>query len=112
MEIIDPKPTGTPVMNETPRYTTYQAPQPEEQKPDNFLTWAILSTILCCLPFGVVAIINASQVDSAWFAGNREAARQAAKRARTWTWVAFGTGAFGIVAYLLVLLIVALTSGF
>ncbi len=33
-------------------------------KPDNFLVWAILSTVLCCLPLGIVAIVYANKVDN------------------------------------------------
>ena len=29
------------------------------RRPDNYLVWAILTTILCCLPFGVVSIVFA-----------------------------------------------------
>lgn len=100
MEIIDPQPTGSSVMNETtPRYAN-GTPQPGENKPDNFLPWAILSTILCCLPFGVVAIVYATQVDTYWFSGDREAARRAAQRARMWTWVSVGVAAVGVILYL------------
>ena len=38
------------------------------EKPDNFLPWAIVSTVLCCLPFGIVAIVYASKVDTLWYA--------------------------------------------
>lgn len=110
MEIIDPQPAGTPVMNETTPHPAPDAPQPEEKKPDNFLPWAILSTILCCLPFGVVAIVYATQVDSYWFSGNREASRRAAKRARTWTWVSVGVAVAGVVLYLLLVVVLGLLS--
>lgn len=104
MEIIDPQPTSEAATNVSP---TASAPRPEEVKPDNFLVWAILSTILCCLPFGVVAIVYASQVDSYWFAGDHEAARRSAKNARTWTWVSVGVAAFCWLAYLLFVLLFA-----
>ena len=39
------------------------------QKPDNNLVWAILSTVLCCMPLGIVAIIKATSVDTLWTAG-------------------------------------------
>ena len=40
------------------------------QKPDNNLVWAILATVLCCLPFGIVAIIKSTQVDSFCLGGH------------------------------------------
>lgn len=33
-------------------------------KPDSHLALAIVTTILCCLPFGIVAIIYATKVNS------------------------------------------------
>ena len=57
------------------------------QKPDNNLVWAILATVLCCLPFGIVAIIKSTQVDSFWAAGRYDEAVQAAADARKWCWV-------------------------
>ncbi len=56
-----------------------------KQKPDNFLIWSILSTVLCCLPTGIVAIVYANKVDSLWHAGNHLEAEEAAKNARLWT---------------------------
>ncbi len=52
------------------------------QKPDNYLVWAILSTLLCCLPFGIVAIVKSSKVDSLWYAGNHAEAIQASNDAK------------------------------
>ena len=62
------------------------------QKPDNFLVWAILATVLCCLPGGIVAIVYANKVDPAWSAGNYREAEEAAKNARMWTFISAGVG--------------------
>ena len=62
------------------------------QKPDNFLVWAILATCLCCLPGGIVAIVYANKVDPAWNAGNYREAEEAAKNARMWTFISAGVG--------------------
>lgn len=43
-------------------------------KPDNYLAFAIVSTILFFAPTGIVAIVKASQVDSLWAAGKYEEA--------------------------------------
>lgn len=69
-----------------------------EKKPDNFLTWAILTTILCCLPTGIVAIVYANKVDTLWLAGNKDEAFNAAKNAKTWTFVSLG---LGVVSYII-----------
>lgn len=62
-------------------------------KPDNYLAWSILATIFCCLPFGIVAIVKSSQVDSLWTTGNYDAARKAADEAQTWCIIAAVCGA-------------------
>ena len=60
---------------------------PMGNKPDTYLVWAILSTILCCsilsLPFGIISIVNAAKVDSEWNKGNYEAAKKASDNAKT-----------------------------
>lgn len=54
-------------------------------KPDNYLVWAILSTVLCCLPAGIVAIVFATKVDSAWAMGDVAGARAASESAKKWS---------------------------
>ncbi|WP_315863378.1 CD225/dispanin family protein [Thermosynechococcus sp. QS41] len=43
---------------------------------------AILSTICCCLPFGIVAIIFAAQVNSRLAVGDRAGALEASNKAK------------------------------
>lgn len=50
--------------------------------PPNYLVWAILSTILCCLPLGVVSIVFAAQVNGKWAAGDHAGARESSEKAR------------------------------
>jgi hypothetical protein len=77
--------------------------QPPQSPPPNYLVWAILTTILCCLPFGIVSIIFAAQVNSKWTAGDYEAAQNASKNAKTWAWVSFGVGISALIIYLIAL---------
>jgi hypothetical protein len=59
------------------------------------MVWAILSTVLCCLPLGVVAIVKSSQVQSLWFQGFHAEAQKAANDARKWAmWSAISIGIF------------------
>jgi hypothetical protein len=53
---------------------------------------AILVTLCCCMPFGIVAIVFATQVSSKLQAGDIQGALQASKNAKTWAWVGFGAG--------------------
>ena len=71
-----------------------------------YLVPAILSTILCCPPFGIPAIVYAAQVNSKIASGNMEGAEIASRNARTWFWVSFGVG---IIWYIVVSLVIAAT---
>ncbi len=65
----------------------------EDVKLPNYLIPAILVTVLCgCWPLGLVAIINAAQVDGKLRSGDVAGARRAADLARTFTWVTFAVG--------------------
>jgi len=52
--------------------------------PKNYLVESILVTIFCCLPLGIVGIINASKVNSAFAAGDIQGANIAAANAKKW----------------------------
>jgi hypothetical protein len=63
----------------------------------NHLVAAILTTLFCCMPFGIVSIVYAAQVNTKIAAGDYAGAMQASQSAKTWSWVSFGLGlAFGI----------------
>ncbi|MEV6825514.1 CD225/dispanin family protein [Amycolatopsis sp. NPDC051102] len=74
--------------------------------PDNNMVWAILSTVLCCLPLGVVAIVKASQVQSLWFQGFHAEAQKAAADARKWAmWSAISVGIL-LLLYIVVFVVI------
>ncbi|AWH54992.1 hypothetical protein C1924_18265 [Stenotrophomonas sp. ESTM1D_MKCIP4_1] len=50
----------------------------------NNLVWAILSTILCCLPLGIVSIVYAAQVNGKLAAGDTAGAQESADKAKKW----------------------------
>jgi hypothetical protein len=58
----------------------------------NYLTQAILVTLCCCVPFGIVAIVNASKVNSLVQAGDYRAAREASDEAKKWCMIGFILG--------------------
>lgn len=87
-EVLDSRSEGTPEM------------------PKNYLTEAILVTLFCCLPLGIVSIIFASKVDSEYRKGNYEAAQKASKEAQKYMkWGLIG-GIVGIALYLIIYLII------
>jgi len=59
-------------------------PPPTGQQPSSHLVFAILTTLFCCLPLGIVSIVKASQVSGLWAQGNYAGAVAASNSARTW----------------------------
>lgn len=53
-------------------------------RPATYLVWAILVTIFCCLPLGVVSIVYAARVDSLYNQGLYDEALDASKKAKMW----------------------------
>ena len=81
-------------------------------KPENYLVWAILSTVCCCLPFGLVSIVYAAKVDSLYTSKQYEAALEASGKAKMWALIAAGSGvAVGIIYGLLSVSRAALLGG-
>jgi len=56
-------------------------------KPDNNMTWAVLSTLFCCIPFGIYSIIQASKVNGLYNSGNYAEAQRMADEAKKWAGV-------------------------
>ena len=55
-----------------------------QQEPDNYLVWAILCTVLCCLPFGIASIVYSTKVSGLWAQGRYAEAQTAAGNAKKW----------------------------
>ena len=64
-----------------------------------YLPHAILATLFCCLPFGIVAIVYAAKVGTMQAMGDYHAATRASDSARMWCWIAFGCGLVGTLIY-------------
>lgn len=79
--------------------------QPAQRPPKNWLIESILVTIFCCLPFGIVGIINAAKVDSRYSAGDYGGAEQAAADAKRWTMIGFWIGLAVIILYVIFVVI-------
>ena len=70
-------------------------------RPKNWLVESILATIFCCLPFGIVGIINAASVNSRYDSGDLMGAEKASQEAAKWTKIAFFVGLASIVIWLI-----------
>ena len=82
-EISRQQSTGPDAGQQQPQYAqaTYQQPS---VCPPTYLAWAIVSTLLCCLPFGIVAIVYASKVSGLWAQGRYDEAQRASNTAKNW----------------------------
>ena len=92
---------STPPLSPTPPIHT--AVPSMGTPPKNWLVESILVTILCCLPLGIVGIINATKVESLWNTGQRDAALKASQEAGKWVKIAFFTGIVVIGLYILLM---------
>ena len=84
-----------------------QTNQPRRYPPKNHLVEAILVTLFCCLPFGIVGIVNAARVESAFYSGDEMEAERLSREALKWSKI----GLFiGIGVYLLYIVFVVLAG--
>ncbi len=58
----------------------------------NYLLPAILTTVFCCLPTGIVSIVYAAKVNGQIASGDLEGAKRSSEQAKIWAWVSFGIG--------------------
>lgn len=84
------------------------APNQSMPCPPSNLVWAIVSTILCCLPTGIVAIVYACKVDNLYLMGDYQGAVEASNKARNW---AIG-GLIASVVFYFVYILVLFSVGF
>src|SRR6478672_4773834 len=71
-------------------------------QPKSWLVESILVTAFCCLPFGIIGIINAAEVKTKWATGDYAGAVESAARARKWVLIGFTLGLFIIGSLLLI----------
>lgn len=72
-------------------------------RPKSWLVESILITILCCLPFGIVGIVNATKVNSLYDQGLYDESIRVSKNAKRWTMYGLIAG----VIYLVFVIIMA-----
>ncbi len=128
---INPRPVGEQEQDSSQQNQSYQQQSYQEQNyqqqgyqqqnyqqqndsyvapPSSNLVWAILSTLFCCLPFGIVSIVYASKVESFWSIGQREAAYDASNKAKKWAiWAALSAVILWIV-YIFIFIFLGVTA--
>ncbi|MDO4574495.1 MAG: CD225/dispanin family protein [Planctomycetia bacterium] len=68
---------------QVPPHAMPQMPPPVPAPIPNYMVWAILETVCCCLPLGVAGLVYALKANSAAQLGRYEEGMRAAKTAKT-----------------------------
>jgi hypothetical protein len=101
MDVPPQQPPPPPQPGTQPSY----APQSSQAEVPNYLVQAILTTVFCCLPLGIVSIVYAAQVNGKVAAGDHAGALESSRNAKRWAWISFGAGLVLIVGYLILVLV-------
>lgn len=75
-----------------------------QRPPKTWLVESILVTLFCCLPFGIVGIVNAAKVESRFYAGDIDTANRYSADAKKWTLIGFWVGLAGGLLYLILVI--------
>jgi hypothetical protein len=78
--------------------------------PNNHLVPAILTTLFCCLPLGIVSIVFASQVNSKFAMGDYQGAVAASESAKKWWIASLASGVVVIVLYIVLVVVLGVFS--
>lgn len=79
--------------------------------PPTFMVWAVIATVCCCLPLGVVAIFFAAQVSTRYYARDYEGAKKASERAEIWIIASIVCGVVSNILYMPLTLISGMMTG-
>ena len=92
-QVAEPAVTGQPLESQ-PAATqpapaqqapiNYQQPETPEPCPPTNLVWAIITTVLCCIPPGIAAIFYALKVSNKYREGDIEGAKRASETGAWW----------------------------
>ena len=85
-----------------PSYGPQQPYGVQPPMPDTYMVWAVLVTVFCCLPFGIVSIVKASQVSSLYSQGRYQEAVAASEAAKKW---AIWSAVAGVVISIIVIVL-------
>ena len=106
-QFLPPAPPHFPLSRESafPIDPLFVSPPPlVDECPPNYLTQAILATIFCFFPLGIVASVYANQVETKHYAGDAQGALDASANARTWCQASVAVAVVGIIFGIFILL--------
>ena len=95
-------PSWQPPPRQQPGWQGQQPGWPSQLPPDNYLVWAILTTLLCCLPFGIVSIVYSTKVSGLWAQGQYAEAQAASNNAKKWAIIGAVAGPVAYVIFIVI----------
>ncbi len=90
--------------------TPYSRSRSGRRGPPDYLVFSILTTIFCCLPFGIIAIVYSVKTRSANKARDMHEAAHCSSQAKFWLLLSAGIGLI-FISIRLILAFVATTGG-
>lgn len=91
-----PPPSGAYCAPGQPQYAPGQACNTPggmmPPQPPTYLVWSILTTVCCCVVFGIIAIVYSAQVSAAYNRGDYVQAERSSKTALNWIIASAVTG--------------------
>ena len=77
----------------------------KKKMPEDYLVWSILTTVFCCQPLGIVAIIYSAKVESRFLCGDYDGAQEASDKAKKFLTISAILGAVFWFLYICVLIL-------
>lgn len=96
--VVEPPPLPPAFESDNPYAASESSSTGSSQIPvfevPNHLALSIIATavsfLLCCFPFGIIAVIFSFQVNSKLASGDYEGAKSASEKAKLWAWICIG----------------------
>ncbi|MDE6556005.1 MAG: CD225/dispanin family protein [Duncaniella sp.] len=107
-------PELTPLFNVPPQFSRsaeVSTSVPPAPRPKTWLVESILTTIFCCLPFGIVGIVKANEVEAAYNRGDLAEAQRQSRLAKLWVLWGVGIAVVCTLLYILFVVVLAVSSG-
>lgn len=79
-------------------------------KPNSYLGLGIATTLLCCLPFGIISIIYATKVEKEYYAQRYENSLKNSRLAKRWGIASMVTALVAFLIYLIVFIVFITTQ--
>lgn len=106
------QPYGQPYPGSMPPPPYGQQPPAPQINQNSYLIWAILTTLFCCLPFGIASIVYASRINGFLMSGNFMMAQESAKKSKTFSIVAACVGGGLYLLYFIFIVVIGMSAAY